>query len=178
MSSIFVTTYAKYNNGEQFAPNGGKWFDLTDYESEQELKADLIEYHKDENEPELMVTDTDDLPDIFYNESYNPKLLEQAIQISNDGRITDLNLFCDYIKQNGLQLEDIADYIDDFQSDYLGEYDSLSEVTKEYYENIYGDLTETLNSIGLSTADINWKYTDTAKFSIYEIGNGHFFQTC
>lgn len=51
--SIYVGTYAKYNNGSLF----GKWLDLADYSNYDELITTMYELHSDEQDPEFMFQD-------------------------------------------------------------------------------------------------------------------------
>ncbi|WP_317226435.1 antirestriction protein ArdA [Chryseobacterium arthrosphaerae] len=46
MASIYVGTYAKYNNGSLF----GKWLDLGDYSDYDELITAMYELHFDEQD--------------------------------------------------------------------------------------------------------------------------------
>ena len=48
--SIYVGTYAKYNNGSIF----GAWLDLTEYDDAEDFYKACAELHKDEQDPEFM----------------------------------------------------------------------------------------------------------------------------
>jgi len=56
--SIYVGTYAKYNNGSIY----GKWLNPTDYDSRSDFYAACFELHADESDPELMFQDWENFP--------------------------------------------------------------------------------------------------------------------
>lgn len=65
MSRVYVGTYRKYNNGSLF----GDWLDLSDYDSKKEFFAACRELHNDEEDPELMFQDWEDIPGNLITES-------------------------------------------------------------------------------------------------------------
>jgi antirestriction protein len=64
--SVYVGTYAKYNNGNLF----GKWVNLTDFKNKEEFIDYCKELHRDESEPEFMYQDFEYIPEICIDESY------------------------------------------------------------------------------------------------------------
>lgn len=56
---VYVGTYAKYNNGNL----SGKWLDLTDYKTHADFVSACKALHKDENDPELMIQDAENMPE-------------------------------------------------------------------------------------------------------------------
>lgn len=56
---VYVGTYKKYNE----ASLKGGWVSLTDYKDYASFMAACIKIHKDERDPELMIQDTEDMPD-------------------------------------------------------------------------------------------------------------------
>lgn len=60
---VYVTTYAKYNNGSL----SGRWIDASDKDS---FFEECKELHADESDPELMFQDFDGVPMIFVGECY------------------------------------------------------------------------------------------------------------
>lgn len=59
MCKLYVGTYAKYNAGNL----AGAWIDLAECKDYQDFIARCKELHSDEADPELMVQDTEGLPD-------------------------------------------------------------------------------------------------------------------
>ena len=62
--SIYVGTYAKYNNGSI----AGKWLDLSDYADKEEFINACLELHNDEEDPELMFQDWEGIPSDLVSE--------------------------------------------------------------------------------------------------------------
>ena len=54
----YVGTWAKYNEGDL----DGKWMDLDDYSNYKEFMEAAKKLHSDEEDPEIMVQDTDNIP--------------------------------------------------------------------------------------------------------------------
>lgn len=61
-----IGTYAKYNNGSIF----GKWFDLSDFTDKDDFMTACAELHKDEEDPEFMFQDWENIPDDLICESW------------------------------------------------------------------------------------------------------------
>ena len=57
-ASVYVGTYAKYNNGSLF----GAWLDLSDYSDKEEFYEACRELHKDEEDAEYMFQDWENVP--------------------------------------------------------------------------------------------------------------------
>lgn len=72
-ASLYVGTYAKYNDGNLF----GKWFDLTDFVDAEEFLDACYELHNDEDDPEFMFQDCEGIPDALYCESCSVRGLEE-----------------------------------------------------------------------------------------------------
>lgn len=58
-AQIYVGTYAKYNEGSLF----GKWMQLSDYSDLDEFIEACKELHKDEEDPEFMFQDWEEIPE-------------------------------------------------------------------------------------------------------------------
>lgn len=101
--SVYVGTYAKYNNGDLT----GEWVDLTQFSSKEEFLRYCHELHNDESDPEFMFQDYEGFPEEYYSES------------SIDERIWDYIEKCkeydqgvvDAILENGDSLDDVDDAI-------------------------------------------------------------------
>ena len=59
MAKVYVGTYGKYNAGSL----AGAWLDLNTFENYAAFVAKCREVHKDEEDPEFMIQDTEDFPD-------------------------------------------------------------------------------------------------------------------
>ncbi len=62
---VYVGTYNKYNNGSLF----GKWLDLSDYSDKDEFLEACADLHKDEQDPEYMFQDYENIPETLFSES-------------------------------------------------------------------------------------------------------------
>ena len=77
---IFVGTYAKYNEGSIF----GKWMDLSDYSDREKFYDACRELHNDEEDPELMFQDWENIPSPLIGESWlSDNIFEVVEAISN-----------------------------------------------------------------------------------------------
>lgn len=63
--AVYVGTYAKYNSGSI----AGKWLKLADYANKAEFLKACYEVHKDEEDPELMFQDYENVPSWMISES-------------------------------------------------------------------------------------------------------------
>ena len=63
---VYVGTYNKYNNGSLF----GKWLDLSDYSDKDEFMEACRELHKDDQDPEFMFQDYENIPEALISESW------------------------------------------------------------------------------------------------------------
>lgn len=83
--SLYVGTYAKYNNGSI----AGKWLDLSEYDTAEDFLKACHKLHKDENDPEFMFQDFEGFPREYYSESMGLEDLQQLIdfaQLTEDER--------------------------------------------------------------------------------------------
>lgn len=63
--AIYCGTYAKYNNGSI----DGAWFDLDKFSCKREFIEACLELHADEDDPELMFQDWENIPGDMCSES-------------------------------------------------------------------------------------------------------------
>ena len=122
-ASVYVGTYKKYNEGSL----AGAWLELADYKSKDEFMEACKELHSDEDEPEFMYQDYNNIPDGMINESYINPLLFGIIQCAKDMDDTETEAFFTFLD---MELGDYSDYkdgeelVDLFQSKYAGQFDS------------------------------------------------------
>jgi antirestriction protein len=112
---IYVGTYAKYNSGSI----EGEWLDLTDYSSYDEFMEACRELHKDEEDPELMFQDYENIPECFVDESWiseNYWEYLEALEELGDKR----EAFEVFVNHMGYDLnkEDISSLVSDFEDAY------------------------------------------------------------
>lgn len=156
--SIYVGTYAKYNNGSI----KGKWLDLSDYEDKEAFIAACIELHNDEEDPELMFQDWEGIPS------------ELISECSVDASLWDLMAA---YEEHGQEAVDAYVSIfwewdaSGFSDRYLGEYDSMEDYAQEYIDST-GMLEQVPENLRC--------YFDVEKFArdlSYDIAeeSGHYF---
>jgi antirestriction protein len=136
---IYVGTYAKYNEGSIF----GKWMDLSDYSGREEFYDACRELHNDEEDPELMFQDWENIPSPLIGESWlSDNIFEVVEAISNQSE-TWQEAFAAWLNYTGndLSSEDIEDLISSFEDEYQGQYRSEEDYAYEVVDECY-DLPE------------------------------------
>ena len=122
--SIYVGTYAKYNNGSLF----GEWVDLTKYSNIDEFYDYCRKLHNDEDDPELMFQDYENFPDGYITESYlNPAIFEVLEELDTNY----YEDFCNFIAYFGKDAT-----VEEFRDFYVGHYDSEEDFAYELVEQI------------------------------------------
>ena len=106
-AAIYVGTYAKYNAGSLF----GKWFDLSDFADKDEFLEACKELHKDEDDPEFMFQDRENIPEELVCESW--------------------------ISDMFFELRDKVDLVRKFNDEYIGKYDEEEDYAREVIEQCY-----------------------------------------
>ncbi|MBS0027224.1 antirestriction protein ArdA [Chitinophaga sp. 22321] len=138
-ASVYVGTYHKYNNGSLY----GKWLKLGDYADKDDFYDACNELHKDEDEPEMMFQDYENIPEGLIKEYWiSEKVFEiiEAFANMDESQKDPFLIWCTN-KHYQLLKEDINDLISSFQDDYIGEYDSEEDFALELIE-LRDDLNE------------------------------------
>lgn len=136
-AKIYVGTYAKYNQGSIY----GKWLSLTDYFDKGEFYNACNELHSDEEDPELMFQDWENIPSGLITESSFSDNIFGIIEAV--GKLDEKSAFNVWMN-NGfydLNSNDISDVFSSFKDEYQGEYDSEEDYAYEIVESCY-DLPE------------------------------------
>lgn len=125
--AIYCGTYHKYNSGSIF----GKWIDLTQISSKDELYELCAEIHKDEEDPEFMFQDWQSIPDKYISESgINDEYFEykEALdELSSDER----EALTDWLA-DGNDLD-----LDEFRDAYNGQWDNESAFAENLIDDCY-----------------------------------------
>ena len=138
-AQIYVGTYAKYNNGSIF----GKWLDLSDYSDKDAFLEACRELHKDEQDPEYMFQDYENVPESLISESWlSEKFFEvrDAIEKLSETQQEAFFVWCDH-HNSDISEEDADDLVSSFEDDYQGEYKDEEDYACEIVEQCY-DLPE------------------------------------
>lgn len=122
---VYVGTYGKYNEGYL----DGKWMYPADYDTLEDFLDACYELHSDEDydQIELMFQDCDNLPSELYSES---SFSEEAFE------------YAKFVDENPEEIDAAKAYIeyenswdeDDFESRYVGEFDTLGDFAQYYVE--------------------------------------------
>jgi len=131
-AAVYVGTYGKYNDGSIF----GKWLNLSDYADKEEFYAACHELHNDEEDPEFMFQDYENIPEGLISEcSISDNLFEviEAFENMEENQKEPFLIWCNN-GHRSLSGEDINDLISAFESDYIGEYDSEEDFATELVE--------------------------------------------
>lgn len=128
-ASIYVGTYAKYNNGSLF----GKWLNLRDYADIGEFYDACSELHADENNPEFMFQDYEYLPKSLISESWlSGKVFEvrDALEELDQSEQDPFFIWCNNLHYD-LSKEVTEDLIASFRDEYIGKYESEEDFAEE-----------------------------------------------
>ena len=132
---VYVGTYAKYNNGSLF----GKWLDLSDYSDKDEFLEACRELHEDEEDPEFMFQDIEDIPEALISESWlSDKFFElrDAIEKLSETEQEAFFVWCDH-HNSDISEEDADDLVSSFENEYQGEYKDEEDYAYEIVEQCY-----------------------------------------
>lgn len=120
--SVYVGTYAKYNNGSI----SGEWVDLTRFTNADDFYDYCRELHSDESDPEFMFQDYEHFPYGYITECYlNPAIFDILNELTPDEYAD----FCKYVSYFG---KDVT--VESFRDAYIGHYDSKEDFAHEIVE--------------------------------------------
>lgn len=134
--ALYCGTYGKYNSGN-FC---GMWVNVSTFESYDDFKNFCLAIHADEEDPELMYQDYENMPRSLYSESMGEKGFEKIME------------YCELCDDYGVSaVEDFLEWytpddLDMMHDSYAGVYDSEEDFAKEIVsdcydiENMMGDL--------------------------------------
>lgn len=135
---VYVGTYAKYNAGSLF----GKWLNLSDYADKSAFYDACHELHNDEEDPEFMFQDYENIPDGLISECSISDNIFEVIEAFGNMEESQKEAFLIWCNNGhrSLSEEYIDDLINAFENEYIGEYDSEEDFAYEQVEQM--DLPE------------------------------------
>ncbi|MFN4362537.1 antirestriction protein ArdA [Chryseobacterium hispalense] len=164
-ASIYVSTYAKYNNSSLY----GKWLNLGDYSNYEDLLETMRELHKDESDPKFMFQDYENC-ELFeklglISECHlSPDIYEISSQIDDSGH--DLEVFEACTDCLGrIDFQSLYEYVNNF---YYGEFSSDEDFVQWLYED------DTVNIPNWVVID--WEATARSIMYDYFESSGHYFR--
>lgn len=134
-AAIYVGTYAKYNAGSLF----GKWFNLSDFTDKDEFMEACKKLHKDEDDPEFMFQDRENIPEELVSESWISEKFFELRDKVEDMDATEqeaFSIWLDY-ESRDLSKDDADDLVKKFKDDYIGKYDEEEDYAREVVEQCY-----------------------------------------
>lgn len=120
---IYVSTYAKYAAGNLT----GKWLDLEDYSDKETFIEACRELHKDEQDPEFMFQDFEDVPSDTVSESSIDPAIWDFIELDEHER----DVVEAYMDATGTNLEEA---LSEAQDRLIGYGMDRAEVAEEFLE--------------------------------------------
>ena len=138
-AKVYVGTYRKYNNGSLL----GAWLDLSDYSNKKEFYEACKKFHKDENDPEFMLQDWENVPEGLIDESWLSENFFALRDAVKDLSGTEQEAFFVWCNHNLCDLgeKDSYDLVNRFKDSYVGEYDDEEDFAYQIVEECY-DLPE------------------------------------
>ncbi len=163
--SVYVGTYAKYNDGCL----RGLWIDLTTFDDVEEYISFCNAIHADEQDPELDAQDWECLPtgldgaDMFFEDDFNK--LKEYMELCEKYDTDAVDSYLDYFD---------LDKLDEFEDRYLGEYDSEEDYARQLVNECY-DLEQRMGDLS-DYFDYD-AYARTLFSEGYAYDNGYVFLT-
>lgn len=132
-AKIYVGTRAKYNNGSL----DGKWVDLSDFNYLEDFLYECAEIHEDEEDPEFMFQDWENIPEQLVSES---SLSEDFFYLRDE--ILDLDkdkeeafwIWLDNTRST-VDFGDPHKLVSNFNDSYIGKYDSEEEFAESLLDD-------------------------------------------
>lgn len=140
-ASVYVGTFRKYNEGSIF----GEWLHPSDYTDREEFYEACAELHDDEQDPEFMFQDWENIPDGMISENViSEHLFEiiEALTVIDENQIEPFFIWCNN-GHHDLSNEDVNDLIGSFQEEYIGKYDSDEDFAIQEVDSMF-DLDDSL----------------------------------
>ena len=139
--ALYCGTYGKYNSGKLC----GMWVNVSTFDSYEDFKTFCLAIHADEEEPELMYQDFENMPRSLYRESMGEEEFNNLLkycEMRDDYSVSAVDDFLEWFRPEDLDRMDDA---------YMGVYDSeedfAREIVNERYdiEKMMGDLSYYFN---------------------------------
>ena len=134
--ALYCGTYGKYNSGNL----SGMWVDLSTFDDYEEFINFCKAIHADEEDPELMYQDYENMPGSLYHESMGEEgfnKIEEYCELCDDYSVSAVDDFLEW---------DSTEDLDNMHDAYVGVYDSREDFAREIVsdcydiENIMGNL--------------------------------------
>ena len=134
--ALYCGTYGKYNSGNL----SGIWVDISTFDDYEDFVNFCLAIHADEEDPELMYQDFENMPDSLYHESMGEKefnKIAEYCELCDEYSVEAVDDFLEW---------DSTEDLDNMHDAYVGVYDSREDFAREIVsdcydiENIMGNL--------------------------------------
>lgn len=134
--ALYCGTYGKYNSGNL----SGMWLNVSTFDDYEDFVNFCLAIHADEEDPELMYQDFENMPDSLYHESMGEKefnKIEEYCELCDEYSVEAVDDFLEW---------DSTEDLDNMHDAYVGVYDSREDFAREIVsdcydiENIMGNL--------------------------------------
>ena len=125
--ALYCGTYGKYNSGNL----RGMWVDLSTFDSYEDFLNFCLAIHADEDDPELMYQDFENMPDCLYHESMGEKVfnnIKKYCELCDEYGVSAVNDFLEWFTPG---------YLDRMPDIYVGVYDSEEDFARELVNECY-----------------------------------------
>lgn len=139
--ALYCGTYGKYNEGNL----GGMWVDISTFDDYEDFVNFCYAIHSDEEDPELMYQDYENMPGSLYHESMGEEEFNNLLKYCELCDEYNVSAVDDFLERFS------PDDLDMMQDSYVGVYDSeedfAREIVNERYDidNMMGDLAYYFN---------------------------------
>ena len=134
--ALYCGTYGKYNSGNL----SGMWVNVSTFDDYDDFVNFCLAIHADEEDPEIMYQDFENMPDSLYHESMGEKefnKIEEYCELCDEYSVEAVDDFLEW---------DSTEDLDNMHDAYVGVYDSREDFAREIVsdcydiENIMGNL--------------------------------------
>ena len=134
--ALYCGTYGKYNSGNL----RGMWVDVSTFDDYEDFVNFCLAIHADEEDPELMYQDFENMPDSLYHESMGEEgfnKIAEYCELCDEYSVEAVDDFLEW---------DSTEDLDNMHDAYVGVYDSREDFAREIVsdcydiENIMGNL--------------------------------------
>lgn len=125
--ALYCGTYGKYNSGNF----NGMWVNVSTFDSYEDFKNFCLAIHSDEDDPELMFQDGENIPDSLCSESMGEEGFNNLLK------------YCELCEEyNVSAVEDFLEWyspedLDNMHDAYVGVYDSEEDFAREIVNDCY-----------------------------------------
>ena len=104
--------------------------------SKSEFYTECESVHKDENDPEFMFQDFENIPKNMIGESWVSDLVFDIAENVDEGDFEEFFELLNVFGHDG-ENKDINELVDEFTDHYKGEYDTLKDYIEEMFDECY-----------------------------------------